>query len=81
MLVGIIIAHPLPDIAGHVVQAVRTGRIESFVAFVGLPVVEADRGGVAQLAVHLLEQVGGGVVIGVVAVDLLTPGEGQAMIR
>ncbi len=80
MLVRVIIAHPLPDVAGHVVQAVGAGAVMGFVAVVGLAVVEADRGGVAQLAIHLLKKIGGGVVIGVVAVNFVAPGEWQTMI-
>ena len=51
VLVGIIISHPLPDVASHVVETERAGRIDGFVAaftqIIGLSVVEADRGGVA----------------------------------
>jgi len=73
------VARPLPDVAGHVVEAVGAGRVEGLVAVVGPAVVEPDRGGVAGLARNLLEKVAAAVEVGVVQRQLIVPGEGPVV--
>src|SRR3990172_8460980 len=70
------ITRPLPDVAGHVVQAVGRGRVERLVFAICFAVVKADGTGARAEAAHVLEGIAAGVEVGILAADLLAPREG-----